>query len=76
VQAPGSDPGAFHENIGQIVGDELADFRVSADAGDEMRGRWQSGYEDTRRTLRHQKWLTMPPQGVGIVVHDVHREED
>jgi NTE family protein len=41
-----------------------------------MREHRQSGYEDTRRTLKHQKWLKMPPQGAGIVVHDVHREED
>jgi NTE family protein len=45
-------------------------------SGTSMREHWQSGYEDTKRTLKHQKWLTMPPQGAGIVVHDVHREED
>ena len=45
-------------------------------AGTSMREHWQSGYEDTKRTLKHQKWLKMPPQGAGIVVHDVHREED
>jgi NTE family protein len=41
-----------------------------------MREHWQSGYEDTKRTLRRKDWLTMPPHGVGIVVHDVHREDD
>ena len=45
-------------------------------AAASMREHWQSGYEDTRRTLKHQKWLTMPPPGSGIVVHDVHRQED
>lgn len=36
---------------------------------------WQSGYEDTRRTLKRKDWLAMPPDGAGIVVHDVHHEE-
>jgi NTE family protein len=40
-----------------------------------MREHWQSGYEDTKRTLKRKEWLTMPPAGSGIVVHDVHREE-
>jgi NTE family protein len=44
-------------------------------SGTSMREHWQSGYEDTKRTLKHQKWLTMPPPGSGIIVHDVHREE-
>ena len=29
-----------------------------------------------RRALRRKDWLTMPPHGAGIVVHDVHREDD
>ncbi len=41
-----------------------------------MREHWQSGYEDTRRTLKHRHWLEMPPAGNGILVHDVHRQED
>jgi NTE family protein len=45
-------------------------------SGTSMREHWQSGYEDTKRTLKHKKWLTMPPHGAGIVVHDVHRQED
>jgi NTE family protein len=45
-------------------------------SGTSMREHWVSGYEDTKRTLKHQKWLKMPPPGAGIVVHDVHREED
>ena len=49
------------------------DYEFSATS---MREHWQSGYEDTKRTLKHQKWLKMPALGAGIVVHDVHREED
>src|ERR1700744_5806508 len=45
-------------------------------SGTSMNEHWQSGYEDTKRTLKHQKWLTMPQPGAGIVMHDVHREED
>ncbi len=39
-----------------------------------MREHWQSGLEGTRRTLQRREWLSMPEQGTGIVVHDVHRE--
>jgi NTE family protein len=45
-------------------------------SGTSMREHWQSGYEDTRRTLRRKDWLAMPPHGAGIVVHDVHREDE
>jgi NTE family protein len=41
-----------------------------------MREHWQSGYEDTRRTLMNKAWLAMPPENTGIVTHDVHREQD
>ncbi|MBX9709579.1 MAG: DUF3734 domain-containing protein, partial [Xanthobacteraceae bacterium] len=41
-----------------------------------MREHWQSGYEDTARTLKRREWLTMPDDGTGILVHDVHREKD
>ena len=41
-----------------------------------MREHWQSGLEDTRRTLKRRDWLGLPEQGMGIVVHDVHRERD
>ena len=44
-------------------------------SGTSMREHWQSGYEDTMRTMKHRRWLTMPPVGGGIVVHDVHRED-
>jgi NTE family protein len=41
-----------------------------------MREHWQSGLEDTRRTLKRRDWLALPEPGMGIVVHDVHRERD
>jgi NTE family protein len=41
-----------------------------------MREHRQSGYEDTKRALRRKDWLSKPPLGAGIVVHDVHREDD
>jgi NTE family protein len=45
-------------------------------SGTSMREHWQSGLEDTRRTLKRKEWLAMPEDGKGIVVHDVHRERD
>jgi NTE family protein len=45
-------------------------------SGTSIREHWQSGYEDTKRTLRRKDWAAMPPHGAGIVVHDVHREDD
>ena len=44
-------------------------------SGTSMKEHWQSGYEDTRRTLRQRHWLEMPPPGSAIRVHDVHRLE-
>jgi NTE family protein len=44
-------------------------------SGTSMREHWTSGYEDTMRTLKHRSWISMPPVGEGIVVHDVHRED-
>jgi NTE family protein len=44
-------------------------------SGTSMREHWQSGYEDTKRTLKKREWLSMPAQA-GIVVHDVHRESN
>jgi NTE family protein len=43
-------------------------------SGTSMREHWQSGYEDTKRTLKNHQWLRMPEDGTGIVMHDVHRE--
>jgi NTE family protein len=45
-------------------------------SGTSMREHWQSGYEDTRRTLKRQEWMSMPPRGSGVLVHDVHREQE
>jgi NTE family protein len=45
-------------------------------SGTSMREHWQSGYENTKRTLKNREWLKMPEDGIGIVVHDVHREHD
>ena len=45
-------------------------------SGTSMREHWQSGYDDTVRTLKHRNWIAMPPEGRGVVVHDVHREDD
>jgi NTE family protein len=43
-------------------------------SGTSMREHWQSGYEDTKRTLKRREWMQMPAEGAGILVHDVHRE--
>ena len=45
-------------------------------SGTSMREHWQSGYEDTKRTLKRGEWLQMPAEGAGILVHDVHNEID
>ncbi len=44
-------------------------------SGTSMREHWQSGYEDTKRTLSQKHWLEIPTDK-GIVVHDVHRLRD
>ncbi|SED83471.1 NTE family protein [Rhizobiales bacterium GAS188] len=44
-------------------------------SGTSMREHWQSGYEDTKRSLKRRDWLALPPPGSGVVVHDVHRED-
>jgi NTE family protein len=41
-----------------------------------MREHWRSGYTDTKRTLSRRDWLSIPPDGTGVVVRDVHRERD
>lgn len=46
------------------------DYEFSANS---MREHWQSGYDDTKRTLKQRTWLELPPPGAGILVHDVHR---
>lgn len=44
-------------------------------SGTSMREHWDSGYQDTRKTLRHRDWLQKPPEHVGMSVHDVHRDD-
>ncbi len=41
-----------------------------------MHEHWQSGYEDTKRSLKQRSWLELPSPEEGIIVHDVHRRED
>jgi hypothetical protein len=45
-------------------------------SGTSMREHWLSGYEDTKRTLKRPDWLAIPPRDVGVLVHDVHREDE
>ena len=45
-------------------------------SGTSMREHWASGFEDTKRTLKRRDWIKMPEQGMGLVVHDVHRETE
>ncbi len=50
---------------------DAKDFEFS---GTSMREHWQSGYQDTKRSLGRKDWLAMPPDGTGIITHDVHRD--
>jgi NTE family protein len=45
-------------------------------SGTSMREHWASGLEDTKRTLKRREWIRMPDEGMGLVVHDVHREHE
>src|SRR5258708_534934 len=45
-------------------------------SGTSMREHWQSGYEDTARTLKRRDWIKLPEEGMGLVIHDVHRENE
>ncbi|HEY0265163.1 MAG TPA: patatin-like phospholipase family protein [Rhizomicrobium sp.] len=47
------------------------DYEFSADS---MHEHWKNGHEDTLATLKRKTWLEMPPQNVGVVTHDVHRD--
>lgn len=40
-----------------------------------MREYWDSGYEDTLRTLRHPEWLEGSAITRGVTIHDLHRED-
>ena len=45
-------------------------------SGTSMREHWTAGYNDTKRTLRHPEWLNQPQTADGVVVHDLHRDDD
>ncbi|QOZ25390.1 patatin-like phospholipase family protein [Bradyrhizobium sp. CCBAU 51753] len=45
-------------------------------SGTSMREHWVSGHEDTKRSLKRRDWIKMPENGMGIVIHDVHRESE
>lgn len=49
---------------------EFKDYEFS---GSSMRDHWQTGYDDTMKTLRRREWLKRPEAHIGIVVHDIHR---
>ncbi len=49
---------------------QVKDYEFSAAS---MREHWEAGCRDTRQTLMHEDWLTVPPAEEGIAVHDVHR---
>jgi NTE family protein len=42
---------------------------------DAMREHWQSGLDDIRRTLADPRRLDRPAPELGMVTHDIHREE-
>jgi NTE family protein len=44
-------------------------------SGTSMREHWQSGLDDTRRTLAHREWLEVPSEAVGVAVRDIHRDD-
>ena len=44
-------------------------------SGTSMREHWESGYEDTLRTLRHPEWLVRSSIRYGVSIHDLHRED-
>jgi NTE family protein len=39
-----------------------------------MHSHWSSGLEDFRRTLTHDSWFELPPDGAEFVTHDIHRK--
>lgn len=56
----------------KIYESDAKDYEFS---GTSMREHWDSGYQDTRKTLKHPKWLVKPPESIGMTVHDVHRDD-
>ncbi len=52
---------------------QAKDYEFSASS---MREHWNSGYQDTIRTLRHRDWLRVSKGQNGLSVHDIHRVDD
>ena len=49
----------------------VKDYEFSGDIS--MREHWQSGYDDTLRTLQHPEWLKRSSIRHGVSIHDLHR---
>jgi NTE family protein len=56
----------------KVYESDAKDYEFS---GTSMREHWDSGYQDTRKTLAHRRWLEKPPESIGMTVHDVHRDD-
>jgi NTE family protein len=56
----------------KIYESDAKDYEFS---GASMREHWDSGYQDTRKTLKNRNWLIKPPESIGMTVHDVHRDD-
>ncbi|MGK6315692.1 patatin-like phospholipase family protein [Neorhizobium sp. DT-125] len=56
----------------KIYESDAKDYEFS---GTSMREHWDSGYQDTRKTLKHRQWFEKPPEWIGMNVHDVHRDD-
>jgi NTE family protein len=52
---------------------QAKDYEFSAAS---MREHWNSGFLDTKRTLRHRDWLEVSESDAGLSVHDIHRVDD
>jgi NTE family protein len=52
---------------------QAKDYEFSAAS---MREHWNSGFLDTKRTLRHRDWLEVSESDAGLSVHDIHRADD
>ena len=52
--------------------DQAKDYEFSRSS---MQDHWAAGLADTRKTLKHPKWLEIPSETTGMVVHDVHRDD-
>jgi NTE family protein len=52
---------------------QAKDYEFSAAS---MHEHWNSGFLDTKRTLRHRDWLEVSESDAGLSVHDIHRVDD